>query len=122
MASAAATTAVLRLACCTTVLAALAFAVWPRLAATLLVYGLPARATVVALTWVAKTNGWDTHHVKFGPQAFEYDLEGTVVSASLAQFGVWVPLTIVFGTFAGSWFARRRAKLSRDDADGAART
>ena len=84
------------------------FMVWPRLAWTLLVYGLLARATVVAMTWLAKTNAWNTHYTKFGPSGFERDLEDTLVGASLAQFGVWVPLTIVAGTLAGVCCAGRR--------------
>lgn len=101
---------VTQLAICTSVLGACAFVIWPRLCWTLLLYGLGARATVVALTWLAKTKGWDTHYTKFGPQGFERaGMADTMVGASLAQFGIWVPLTIVTGTFAGAWFARRRA-------------
>lgn len=90
-------------------LAALAmFAVWPRLAWVLLLYALPARALVVALTWLAKTQGWNTHYAKFGPTGIERDLPTTMVSASIAQFGFWVPFTIVGGTLAGTLFGRRR--------------
>lgn len=84
------------------------FVVWPALARTLLVYGLFERGVVVAITWLAKVQGWNTHYTKFGPNGFEYDLERTVTSASIAQFGVWVPFTVLAGGMVGSWFARRR--------------
>lgn len=99
---------VLTAAAVTTVGAIGMFVVWPRLAWLMLLYAVPARALVVALTWLAKTQGWDTHYTKFGPTGIERDLATTMVSASLAQFGFWVPLTIVGGTLAGSLFARRR--------------
>ena len=62
-----------------------------------------------ALTWLAKSEGWNTHYTKFGPQGFERDLPSTLASASLAQLGMWVPLTVVFGCVVGTLFARRRA-------------
>ena len=101
--------ALVQLAICTSVLAAFAFTIWPRLCWTLLLYGLGARLTVVALTWWAKSAGWNTHYTKFGPQGFERDLSATLTGASLAQLGMWVPLTVVFGCFVGTLFARRRA-------------
>lgn len=85
------------------------FALWPRLACTMLCYALLARATIVALTVLAKLQGWDTHYTKFGPPGIERDLPETIVAAALAQGGFWVPFTVIGGTFAGSWFARRRA-------------
>ena len=54
------------------------------------------------LTWLAKHEGWDTHYTKFGPAGIERDLPGTLVSASIAQFGFWIPLTILGGTLAGT--------------------
>jgi hypothetical protein len=83
-------------------LAAAMFVVWRRLAVTLLVYGLLARAGVVAITWLAKVAGWRLHHVKFGPPGVEPEGVGeTVLSACVAQFGVWVPFTVIAGTLAG---------------------
>ena len=84
------------------------FALWPRLAWTLLCYAIPARLTVLALTVLAKVLEWDTHYTKFGPPGIERDLPGTIVAATIAQSGFWVPFTIVSGTFAGMWFATRR--------------
>lgn len=89
-------------------MALLQFAVWRRLATALLLYGLIARATVVALTWLAKSQGWDTHYQKFGPGGIEVDMERTLVSATIAQLGFWVPFTIVTGTLVGCLVGGRR--------------
>jgi hypothetical protein len=90
------------------------FFVWPRLAGTLLLYGLIARATVVAITWFVKVQDWHLHYVKFGPPGIEREsVQETVVSASLAQFGMWVPFTIVLGTLVGTLFARGQSASSQ---------
>ena len=102
-------TAVLTGAGVATISAVAMFFVWSRLAWLMLLYALPARALVIALTWLAKTQEWDTHYTKFGPPGIERDLPTTMVSACIAQFGFWVPLTIVGGTLAGTLFVRRRA-------------
>jgi hypothetical protein len=81
------------------------FAVWPRLSLTLLTYGLLARGVVLALTWWAKVEGWDTHYTKFGPPGFEYDLAGTMQRAALAQLGFWVPFTVLVGGMLGATVA-----------------
>jgi hypothetical protein len=86
------------------------FVVWPRLAWTLLCYAVPARLTVIALTWIAKDNEWDTHYTKFGPKGWTFDMEGTMSRTVLMQLGFWVPFTIATGTLLGIvLFARRRA-------------
>jgi hypothetical protein len=90
-------------------MALLQFVVWRRLAAAMLLYGLVARATVVGLTWLAKSNGWDTHYTKFGPGGIQVDMNATMVSATIAQFGFWVSFTIVGGVLAGAIVAGRRA-------------
>lgn len=82
--------------------------VWPRLAWTMLCYAIPARVTVVGLTWLAKVYECDTHYTKFGPMGIERDLPTTMTSASLAQFGFWVPFSIVAGVATGAWFGKRR--------------
>lgn len=87
--------------------------VWPALARLLLLYALPARATVVAATMLAEHQGWDTHYTKFGPSGIELDAAGTLVSASLAQFGFWVPFTVVGGVLAGSLVAGRQGASSQ---------
>lgn len=89
-------------------MALLQFAVWRRLALALLVYGCLARATVVGLTWLAKSNGWDTHYQKFGPGGIQVDMAATMVSATIAQLGFWVSFTIVGGVLAGAIVGGRR--------------
>lgn len=83
-----------------------AFVAWTRLAALLLLYGLVARLTVLAITWFAKFQGWNTHYTKFGPSGIEYDMARTMESAAFAQLGFWVPFTIVTGGFCGTLAAR----------------
>lgn len=86
--------------------AVLTFAVWARLGWTLLLYGVFARATVMAITWLAKDRGWNTHYTKLGPTGIEKDMAETMASTAMAQFGLWVPFTIVAGGFVGCLFAR----------------
>ncbi len=88
--------------------ALLAFVVWPRLAWTLLCYGLVARLFVVAEAWLAKTNGWNTHYTKFGPAGIERPMGDTMASACLSQLGMWVPLTVAVGVFVGSLLVRSK--------------
>ena len=87
---------------------AMAF-VWPRLVWILFCYALPTRLVVVALTWLAKQQGWHTHYTKFGPTGIEVDMSTTLVSATIAQCGFWIPFTILAGTLVGTWFGRRRS-------------
>lgn len=90
------------------------FAVWPALARQLLVYGLLARGTVLAMTWLGKHMGWNTHYTKFGPMGIEREGIGeTLFSAGIAQIGFWVPFTIVGGVLAGSLAVGRRTVTSR---------
>jgi hypothetical protein len=100
--------AVMIIAGTTLVLSLLQFAVWPRLAWTLLCYGLAARLGVLAITWLAKVQGWDTHYTKFGPQGLEVPLGETMASAAFAQLGFWVPFTVIAGGFVGGLFGGRR--------------
>lgn len=101
-------TAVLTIIAVAVPLALLQFAVWRRLAVAMLLYGVIARATVVGLTWLAKYQGWDTHYTKFGPGGIQVDMEATMVSATIAQFGFWVAFTIVGGVLAGSIVGGRK--------------
>lgn len=101
-------TAVLVIVSVAVPMALLQFVVWRRLALVLLLYGVVARATVVAFTWLAKQQGWDTHYTKFGPAGIQVDLQTTMVSATIAQFGFWVPFTIVAGSLAGAIVGGRR--------------
>jgi hypothetical protein len=78
-------------------LAAVAWTVWPRAARLLLWYAIPARATVIALTLLAHSQGWDTHYQKFGPAGITRGTFDTVVAAAVSQLGFWVPFSIVAG-------------------------
>ncbi|MGE3172055.1 MAG: hypothetical protein AB7O97_05465 [Planctomycetota bacterium] len=78
---------------------------WPRLAWVMLLYAIPARLTVVAMTVLARQQGWDTHHVKFGPAGIEVPMADTAISATVAQLGFWVPFTVVSGVLVGTAFA-----------------
>lgn len=103
--------AVLTIAVAGAVCATFALFVWWRLSLALLLYGFLARLVVVAIAYVAKTNGWDTHYTKFGPAGIERDLGDTMVSACISQFGFWVPFTIlVGGVFGGLAAALGRRK------------
>ncbi|MBL8752552.1 MAG: hypothetical protein JNK15_04560 [Planctomycetes bacterium] len=101
--------AVLAMAGVTTLGAVAMFFAWPRLALLLLLYAIPARATVVGIALLAKDRGWDTHYTKFGPMGMERDAAESLVAVLASQVGFWIPLTIVGGVLAGSLFARRRA-------------
>lgn len=86
------------------------FVVWPRLAWTLLCYAIPARLTVIAITWLAKSQAWDTHYTKFGPKGWTFDMAGTMTRTAVMQFGFWIPITIVTGTLLGVVFFGRAKK------------
>lgn len=91
-------------------------AVWPRLAGAMLLYALPTRATVLVLTWLAKSNQWDTHYTKFGPSGIEREsMSETLVSAGAAQFGFWVPFTVVGGCLAGAVAGALRKPQATDE-------
>ena len=100
--------AVLMLCAIATTLAVAMFAVWPRLAWTMLCYAVPARLVVVGITWLAKHNEWNTHYTKFGPTGIERDMSETMLSAAIAQGGFWVQWTVIAGCMAGSFFGKKR--------------
>ena len=100
--------AVLLIAATTTTIATALLLVWPRLVWTMFCYAIPARLLVIGFTWLAKHNDWTTHYTKFGPPGIERGMGDTMLSATLAQGGFWIPWTIVAGCLAGSLFAKRR--------------
>lgn len=63
---------------------------WPRLSIVLLVYGLLARIPVVAVTWLAVHNKWDTHYAKLGPGLTASSLDDAFYKLSLAQVTFWI--------------------------------
>jgi len=94
---------------CALVAMLVTFALWPRQAWTMLCYGVVARLGVLAATWLAKHQGWETHHVKFGPAQIQREsMADTMIGAAFPQLLFWVPFTVVMGTLTGSLFARRR--------------
>lgn len=103
-------TTAITFACAASIAAAVNFFVWRRLAWTLFAYAIPARLTVIVLTWIAKHFDIPSHYTKFGPKGFVRDMEGTVVSATIMQLGFWAPITIVFGTLLGGLFFGRKPK------------
>ncbi|MBL8724404.1 MAG: hypothetical protein JNK49_10185 [Planctomycetes bacterium] len=84
------------------------FATWARLAWTLLLYGVVARVAVLAITYVAKVSGWNTHYTKFGPAGAEWELGETMFAATVAQLGMWVPFTVFVGGCVGCLLGGRR--------------
>jgi len=91
-------------------LSLLQLVVWPRLALALFAWAVIARATVVVITWIAKTEGWNTHYTKFGRTGIERNLQETIEAAALAQLGFWVPVAVLSGTFLGSLLFGRGKK------------
>lgn len=91
--------------------ASLCFYAWPRLALVCLAYAVPARLTVLAITALAHQQSWDTHYTKFGPAGIELEgLGETMLSASAAQLGFWVPWTVITGSLTGCLVATLRSR------------
>lgn len=93
--------------------AVIAIAVWPRIGLALLVYALLARLPVVAVTWLALENGWDTHYVKLPPEFTRPPEDEIFLVLASPQVTFWPAATIVFGTVMaalGALVARRTAK------------
>ncbi len=88
-----------RLAYGAPLVALLALFVWPRVFFVLLAYALLARAPVAAVQWLDVRYGWGTHYGKVHPK-LPADLAADVKLQllTLAQFGLWVPLTLLLGT------------------------
>jgi hypothetical protein len=85
-------------------------AAWPRLSATLLVYGLLARLPVVVITYLAVHGNWDTHHAKLGPGLTASSPDDAVYKLSLAQLTFWI---FTFTLLVGGVFGCLGAALSR---------
>lgn len=78
----------------------MAFA-WPRLVGALALYGLLARLPVVAITWLALENGWDTHHVLMPPGTLLPEGTSKFVFLATPQLTVWILFTMGIGGLAG---------------------
>jgi hypothetical protein len=74
---------------------------WPRLSATLLLYGLLARLPVVAITFLAVHNGWDTHYDKLPPNMVLPADTDKAMFLSLPQLTFWLVATMLGGGLFG---------------------
>lgn len=75
---------------------------WPRLFGTNLLYGVLARAPIVALTYYAIAEGWDTHHTALAEGAPKFDDAGRAQILTLAQVCLWLPFTALVGGVFGA--------------------
>lgn len=95
--------------------ALVALIAWPRLFAVGLLYALLARLPVIAITWLAALNGWDTHHVKFGARDFAaFTPSEAATWLSCIQLVFWLPFTVAGGGLCGALaalLARKRGDL-----------
>ena len=79
--------------------ALLALFVWPRVFFVTLAYGMLARAPVAAVQWLDLRYGWGTHYGKVHPKLpADLATEARLELLTLAQFGLWVPFTVLVGT------------------------
>lgn len=76
-------------------------AAWPRLAATLIVYGLLARIPVVIITYIAIDKGWNTHHVKLPEGTVLLDEAERFTFLAMPQVTVWIVFTMLLGGLCG---------------------
>lgn len=73
--------------------------VWPRLFFVTLAYGLFARIPVAVVQWLDLTQGWGTHYGMLHPSLpADLAFDAKLRLVTLAQFGLWVPFTILAGT------------------------
>lgn len=84
-------------------------AAWPRLAATLLLYGILARIPVIVITWLAIDNGWDSHHTKLPVGTVLAEESARFTFLAMPQMTFW----IVFTMLVGGLFGCLGAKLTK---------
>lgn len=75
---------------------------WPRLFGTNLTYAVLARAPIVALTYYAIAQGWDTHHTALAEGAPAVDDAGRARILTVAQVCLWLPFTALVGGMFGA--------------------
>jgi hypothetical protein len=63
----------------------------------LLVYALLARIPVVAITFLAVANGWNTHHVDLPPEFALPEGTSKAMFLSMPQATFWIAFTMVVG-------------------------
>jgi hypothetical protein len=69
--------------------ALIALAAWPKLTATLMLYGVLARLPVVAVTWLDLQQGWTTHYGELPPGMAPKDTMETFLALSTPQLTLW---------------------------------
>jgi hypothetical protein len=89
-----------------------AYVAWPRLARTLLVYGLLARIPVVIVTWLALENDWQTHHTKLPVGTVLPDGVGKFAFLAMPQMTVWILATMLLGGLFGCLAAKLASRRS----------
>ena len=90
------------------------FLAWPRLATTLLLYGLLARIPVVVITVIAINAGdeWNTHYTKLAA-GFVVAEDEKLLALLTPQLTMWIAFTI----FVGGLFGALGATLTRQKTD-----
>lgn len=83
---------------------------WPKLAITLLLYGLLARIPVLIITYLAIDNGWDTHHVKLPVGTVLLDESERLAYLAMPQMTFWLIFTMLFGGLFGCLGAKLGSK------------
>ncbi|MCA8957602.1 MAG: hypothetical protein KDC87_16120 [Planctomycetes bacterium] len=78
---------------------------WPRLAATLLVYGLFVRIPVIVVTYLAVNQDWKVHYVKLPPGVPAKEGFDRVMFLSVPQISLWPVFTVLAGGLVGSLLA-----------------
>lgn len=76
-------------------------AAWPRLAATLLVYGILARIPVLVITYLALEKGWTTHHTKLPPGMLLPEGTSKFEFLAMPQMTFWIVGTLMLGGLFG---------------------
>lgn len=76
---------------------------WPRLADTLLAYGLAARVPVIVVILVAILNGWNTHYDSPPPGLPDLGpIARWTAIGVIPQLTIWMAFTVIVGALAGA--------------------
>jgi hypothetical protein len=86
--------------------ALLALWTWPALFRVNLLYAILARVPVMAISVIAVPRAWGTHYEKLGREDLQMDALPKTLWLILAQIGLWIPFTILFGGLFGCIAAR----------------
>jgi len=79
--------------------ALVAFAAWPRIAWTMLVYAVLARVPVLVVTWLClQYPDWNTHYTEIAPGLLPPPADELFLNLAMPQITFWPAITILFGT------------------------